>query len=216
MKKMDKAVDWNKEDQNDMAVYEWRLEMEATHLAGVKGITHDDTEGKGDVYTANGVIRYIGSEYEYGVDGWTKDDFVKLTKQAFTGNNGSSKRVLFMNSDLMEEISLVEVNDQRDITKSVKVHWGIEFTSFRTNFGEILCIHHEQLDRLGIKGILLDPNNLIKYEFEGENKQTIDNKKLGTANSTSDVTTETSCIGLKNPKCHLIITKASASASAGD
>ena len=79
--------------------------MEATHLAGVKGITYDDSENKGDVYTANGLIRYIGSEYEYASTGWTKDDFVKLTKQAFTGNNGSEKRVLFMNSDLMEEIS---------------------------------------------------------------------------------------------------------------
>lgn len=210
MKRQDKSVDWNKDDQNDMAVFEWRQEMEATHLAGVKGITYDDSENKGDVYTANGLIRYIGSEYEYASTGWTKDDFVKLTKQAFTGNNGSEKRVLFMNSDLMEEISLIEVQDQRDITKGTEVHWGIEFTSFRTNFGKVLCIHHEQLDRLGIKGVLIDPQNLVKYEFEGENQQSVDNKKTGISNTTSDITTESSCIGLKNPKCHTIISKASA------
>lgn len=213
MKKMDTLVDWNKDDQNDMAVFEWRLEMEATHLAGVKGIVRDDSEGKGDVYFANGLLRYISNEYEYKASGWDKDDFIKLTKQAFTGNNGSAKRVLFMSSDLMEEMSLVDLQNQKDITKGVKVQWGIEFTTIRTNFGEILCIYHEQLDRLGLKGVLLDPNNLIKYEFEGENKLTIDNKVIGAANTTSDVTTETSCIAVKNPKCHLLITQAAAAAS---
>ena len=63
----------------------------------------------------------------------------------------------------------------------------------------MLCIHHEQLDRLGIKGVLIDPQNLVKYEFEGENRQSVNNKETGISNTTSDITTESSCIGLKNP-----------------
>jgi len=210
MKRAETSVDWSKEDQMDMAVLEWKMEMEASSLAGIKGVTYDSSPNKGDVYTSNGILRFIKNKFEYAASGWTTDDFIDLTKQAFTGNSGSNMRVLFMDSDLMADISKVELQNNRDISKGVEAHWGIEWTYIRTNFGKILCIHHEQLDRLGIKGIMIDPNYLVKYEYEAENRMTVDNKANGTANTTADITTETFCIALKYPQCHLVIDKKAA------
>lgn len=210
MKRAETSVDWSKEDQMDMAVLEWKMEMEASSLAGVKSVIYDSSPNKGDVYTSAGILRFIKNKFEYAATGWTTDDFIDLTKQAFTGNSGSNIRVLFMDSDLMADISKVELQNQRDISKGVEAHWGIEFTYIRTNFGKILCLHHEQLDRLGIKGVMIDPNYLVKYEYEAENRMTVDNKKNGTANTTADITTETFCIALKYPQCHLVINKKAA------
>lgn len=205
-RKMDKLIDWTMEDQKEMAILNWKMEMEASYLNGVKGSVYDD-EKQGMVYMCNGITRYITKEFEYSSTGWTADDFVDLTKAAFVGNSGSAKRVLLMGSDLMATISKVDLTLHRDITKSAEAHWGIEFTTFRTNFGVVLCLHHELMDdnNMSDKGILIDPNYLFKFVFEAQNSQEIDNKKMGTSNTVADVTTEVSCPGLKYPNCHLIV-----------
>lgn len=211
---MNKLVDWTRADEKEMAKLNYKMEMEFSYLLGVRGSIYDDTKkGNGRVYTCNGIIRYIGKEYEYTNTGWTKDDFIDLAKKAFVGNIGSEKRIAFVGSDLLAEISKVDFTLMRDITKSTKVLYGITFTSFVTNFGEVLIRHHEMLDKCGMsdQGFLIDPDMLFKYVYEAENDQEIDNKELGVSNSKATVTTETSCPGLKNPDCHLVIKKGSAS-----
>jgi len=206
-----KLIDWNTADEKEMAKLNWKMKMERSFLLGTKGSVLDSTKGSNKrVYMCNGIVRYINKEYEYTSTGWTKDDFIGLSKAAFVGNSGSNQRVLFVGSDLMEAISLVNITDYRDITSSVEVYHGITFKSIQTNFGKIMILHHELLDTCGYaaKGILLDPDMLFKWVKEGENEQNLDNAALGLRNSKSTTTTETSCPGLKNPSCHLIVSKA--------
>lgn len=207
-----KLIDWNTADEKEMAKLNWKMKMERSYLLGVKGSVLDSTKGSNKrVYMCNGIIRYITKEYEFTSTGWIKDDFIGLSKAAFVGNSGSNVRILFVGSDLMEAISLVAVEDHRDVTSSVEVFHGITFKSIQTNFGKIMILHHEMLDTCGYadKGILLDPDMLFKWKFEGENEKLLDNAALGIRNSKSTTTTEVSCPGLKNPSCHLIVLKGS-------
>lgn len=208
--KNNKLIDWNTADEKEMAKLNWKMKMERSFLLGQKGSVLDSVKGSNKrVYMCNGIVRYINKQYEYTSTGWTKDDFIGLSKAAFVGNSGSNVRILFVGSDLMEAISLVDITTQRDITSTVEVYHGITFKSIQTNFGKIMILHHELLDTCGYaeKGILLDPDMLFKWKFEGENEKQLDNEELGLRNSKSTTTTEVSCPGLKNPDCHLIVSK---------
>lgn len=207
-----KEIDWTIEDQKEMAIMEWKMEMEATYLNGVQGVVYDDSDKKGEIYFCNGILRYITKEYEYALAGWTLPDFTGLTKAVFTGNSGSQKRIFLMGSDLMESIMNVDLTAQKSIDRKSELYFGIKFRSIETNFGTLLCLHHELLDLNGManQGIVIDPNHLFKYVFESENSRKIDNREAGISNTEADVTTEVSCPGLKYPQAHLKVVQAAA------
>lgn len=202
-KKSRKNLDWEKEDIKRHAIYEWKLEMEGSFLLGQKG--HIWQQGRGDTYTAAGVLSFIDQAFDYTT--WDKKALNALCKQVFSGNAGSDRRFFLMGSDLMEEISNIDFHDMRDITKGSETLMDITWTTIKTNFGTLYCLNYQMLDQYGMsrEGIILDPNYLFKYVFEAEHNQTIDKKSTGEANVDADVTTEVCCVALKYPECHMVV-----------
>lgn len=204
--KSKKNVEWDKRDMDDAAKYEYKREMEATHLYGTKGIVRDDSASDGkvkEVYLANGISSYIKGKYEYKT--WDKKAIIALTQQAFTGNIGSKKRFLFAGSDLIAGISNVDYTQFKDITKDSETIFNLSVTTLKTAFGDIHIVHTPLMDEEGesTEGYLVDPQWIYKYTFENENTQDIDKAKLGQSNVDASITTEVSCVGVGYPACQL-------------
>ena len=202
-KKSRKNLNWEKEDIKRHAIYEWKMEMEGSFLLGQKG--HVWQQGRGDTYTAAGVMSFIDQVFEYGT--WDKKALNALSKKVFSRNAGSDRRFFLMGSNLMEAISNINFQDMRDITKGSETLMDITWTTIKTNFGTLYCLNYQMLDEYGLsdKGLILDPNYLFKYVFEAEHNQVIDKKSTGEANVDADVTTEVCCLALKYPECHMIV-----------
>lgn len=200
-KKSKKNIDWEKEDIARNAVFEWKMEMEGSHLMGQKGEVWQ--QGKGTTYTEDGLLSFIDKEFAYQT--WDKAALIKLSKEVFSGNAGSDKRFFLMGSDLMEKISNIDFKDIRDITKGSEKLMDITWTTYKTNFGTLYCLHYEMLNEYGMEneGIIIDPDHLYKYVFEAENKRSLDKVSSGEANVDADVTTEVCCVALKYPDCHM-------------
>lgn len=204
--KQGKIIDWEKEDMIEAAIFEWRMEMEGSILYGVKGMTYDEDENL-DVYTCNGITKYMFKEYEYTT--FTKDDFIDMMEYIFTKNSGSDKRVLFAGSKFISNVSKIDWSLYKEITTSTTVEWGIEWTTIRSNFGVLHLKHHELLDLYGDSenAYVIDPDYLYKYIWEPQKSKTYDGEELGTKKADSTVNSESFCPGLGYPSCHCKIVK---------
>ncbi|GAB6121084.1 SU10 major capsid protein [Dysgonomonas termitidis] len=205
--KQDKILDWEKEDMNEAAIFEWRMEMEGSLMYGEKGMTYDDDQNV-DVYTCNGITKYMFKEYEYTT--FTKDDFVDMLEYIFTKNSGSKKRAIFAGSKFISNVSKIDWTLYKDITTGTDVQWGIEWTTIRTNFGTLYLIHHELLDLYddAENAYVLDPDYLYKYIWEARTTKQYDQEQLGVRKSDTTVNSESFCVGLGYPSCHCKIMKA--------
>ncbi|MDR1883071.1 MAG: hypothetical protein LBR26_09885 [Prevotella sp.] len=205
--KQDKILDWEKEDMNEAAIYEWRMEMEGSIMYGKKGMTYDDDQNI-DVYTCNGITKYMFKEYEY--TSFTKEDFIDMTEYIFTKNSGSKKRILFAGSKFISNISKIDWTLNKEITTGIAVEWGIKWNTIETNFGTLYLIHHELLDLYGDadNAYVIDPDYLYKYIWEARSSKSYDQEALGVKKSDTIVNSESFCPGLGYPSCHCKIMKA--------
>lgn len=200
-----KEVDWNFNDVEQNAVYDMRLGMENSFLFGVKGLTYDPIK-KSNIYTTGGIWWQAGKDVEYGTaddEQITETQLVDISKELFTGHSGSRKKILFAGSDLLA--NLMKVKSEKLVKEPTAVEeFGLQFTSFRTRFGELLVMHHELFDQNGMsrEGFVLDPQYLTKATHIPWVRNELDLKKSGQRNTEAVVITEASCVYLRYPKAH--------------
>lgn len=205
--KNNKNIEWEKADIEEMALFQYRMDMESTILYGDRTQSFDEDQGV-DTYTSNGIDKYIVKEYDYTT--FTNDDFVDMTEAIFTKNSGSTRRVLLAGSKFISNVSKIEWGKYKDITVGKEARWGITWKTIETNFGTLYLIHHELMDFHGDSenAFVIDPQFLYKYIFEAQTKKDYDGTVLGTVNADSSVTKESFCPGLGYPSCHMKIVKA--------
>jgi hypothetical protein len=211
----EKEVDWEFSDEEEMAVKKMLREMEASFLFGVKNVTYDNVK-KANVYTTEGIYNQIDKVIEYTA-GVTPTDanIIDWAKTIFSGTNGSNKRLMFMGSgfnSLMSKNSSIQ--RQLDAGNTV-VAFGLEWKEIRTDFGSILAIQYNTLDRYGCENeaLVIDPNNLVKAELKSLSIVLLDLRKPGLYDGDAKVFQEISCLNIKNPKCHAIIRPAASTAT---
>lgn len=206
-----KEVDWNFNDVEQNAVYDMRLGMENSFLFGVKGLTYDPIK-KSNIYTTGGIWWQAGKDVEYGTtsdDQITETQLVDISKELFTGHSGSKRKILFAGSDLLA--NLMKVKSEKIVKEPTTVEeFGLQFTSFKTRFGELLVMHHELFDQNGMsrEGFVLDPQYLTKATHIPWVRNEIDLKSSGQRNTEAVVITEASCLYLRYPKAHARIVAA--------
>ena len=200
-----KEVGLTLSDQEEMALMDMRLGMEKSFLFGAK-CRFDKGLGHGEVFCTQGIWSQAGSEYRYPASGFTHEGLIKLMRQAFTGNAGSSRKILVGGSGLIESISNLPVNKEVGAMQTT-TRWGIDFREIHTNFGKLYVVLSEVFDVCGHPddGMVLDPEYIQKYVHIPFSTTPLDLRVSGQRNCDAVVLTEASCLVLRYPNAHVRI-----------
>ena len=210
-KMWDKEVDWNFNDMEEDGIYDMRLGMENSFLFGIKGKGKDPRKSGADVYFTGGIYWMAGKKMGLGTvaDGVatiTDDEMVDFLKDLFTGNDsGNGRKVGFAGSDALAALAKMK-SERFKVVKEVE-KWGLKFTSFDSNFGQFLVMHHELLDLNGKSDeiFVIDPEYLRKKYFLTWNRNEYNMAKLAKRDTTAVVMKEASCCYLVYPNAHAVV-----------
>lgn len=204
-------ANWTFADIEEEAVYDFKLTRELTGLFGVKNKLQHKSKLNQLTYFTKGIWWMAGKDITIGhweeKDGKkqliiNEDDLVDFSKDLFIGVASTKRKVLFAGSNLVAALS--KIKSERFRAKETVELWDLRFTSFKTDFGEVLLIHHELFDQAGMSdyGFALEDGYLEKRIFLSFEKSALDLKKAGIRNSDATVLQEVSCLVLKNAKAH--------------
>jgi len=204
-------ANWTFADIEEEAVYDFKLTRELTSLFGVKNKIQHKSKKNQLTYFTKGIWWMAGKDITIGHWEGSDDsaklvidesDLVDFSKDLFIGVASTKRKVLFAGSDLVAAIS--KIKSERFRAKETVAIWDLRFTSFKTDFGEVLLIHHELFDQAGMSdcGFALEDGYLEKRIFLSFEKSVLDLKKAGIRNSDATVLQEVSCLVLKNAKAH--------------
>ncbi len=200
-----KEVGLTLSDQEEMALVDMRLGMEKNFLFGAKS-RFDKGLGRGEVFCTQGIWSQAGVEFRYPTSGFTEDSLTRLMRRAFTGNAGSSRKILVGGSGLIEALTGLPFSKEIGATQTV-TRWGIDFREIHTNFGKLYVVLSEVFDVCGHPddGMVLDPEYIQKYVHMPFSATPLDLRASGQRNCDAVVLTEASCLVLRYPKAHVRI-----------
>lgn len=204
-----KEVPVNFSDQEMDMLYNMRGEIESSFIWGEKYILDD---GSDRTYFTEGITRQIKKVLEYGKGNGdntlTAAEYTAWLKSLFTGNDGSTERVLLAGADLIAAIELLR-ESQKQISGNTtqETYLGVKCTSIVSTFGVLKVVHAPLFDEQGwsMKGLALDPEHLYKQEFQPMIAKDLDFKSCGEKNADAKMLQEVSCLVLRYPDCHAII-----------
>lgn len=198
-----KEVGWTFSDQEEVAIIDMRLGMEKNFLFGTQCRVYDANK-RYEVLLTGGIWNQAGRQHTYTTGKFDSNALVALSRDAFTANAGSSRKILIGGTGLIESINKMEYN--KVITAGDTVtKWGIDFNELRTKFGTLYVLHSEIFDQCGHynDGFVLDPEYLTKYCHVPFRTELLDLKKSGVRNTDAIVITEASCLVLRYPQAHM-------------
>ena len=207
-KMWNKKVDWNFSDMEEDGIYDMRLGMENSFLFGIKAKGKDPKKSGADVYFTGGIYWMAGKDMAVGTEAAgvvtiTDDQMVDFLKDLFTGNDsGNGTKIGFAGSDMLAALAKMK-SERFKVVKEFE-RWGLKFTSFDSNFGKLLVMHHELMDanEKSDEMFVIDPEYLRKKTFKTWNRKEYDMEKLAKRDTRAVVMSEASCVYLVYPKAH--------------
>ncbi len=198
-----KEAGWSFSDQEEAAIIDMRLGMEKSFIFGSRGKYFDPVKNE-NVYFTGGIWGQAPRSAELDLDTLTEGDLIDLCSKAFTGNNGSKRKILIAGTRLMEALSKLQYSKVLSAGET-RVKWGIEFKEIVSNFGTLYVLHSEVFDACGhsADGFILDPNYLTKYVHVPFQAEKLDLRASGQRNTDAVVLTEASCLVLRYPQAHI-------------
>ncbi len=198
-----KEAGWSFSDQEEAAIIDMRLGMEKSFIFGSRGKYFDPVKNE-NVYFTGGIWGQAPRSAELDLDTLTEGDLIDLCSKAFTGNNGSKRKILIAGTRLMEALSKLQYSKVLSAGET-RVKWGIEFKEIVSNFGTLYVLHSEVFDSCGhaSDGFILDPNYLTKYVHVPFQAEKLDLRASGQRNTDAVVLTEASCLVLRYPQAHI-------------
>ena len=201
----DKEVGWTFTDQEEVAIIDMRLGMEKNFLFGSK-MRFREPGKQEDVLLTGGIWNQTNHEWKYTSGNFDNNALVEMSRNAFTGNAGSSRKVLIGGSKFIEALHKLEI--MRTISSGeVKTKWGIDFTEICTKFGTLYVVLSEIFDQCGHSedAFVLDPEYLTKYSHVPFRTERLDLRSSGLRNTEAVIITEASCLVLRYPNSHMRI-----------
>lgn len=201
----DKEVGWNFTDQEEVAIIDMRMGMEKSFLFGARArVTIDDSQD--EILLTGGIWNQTERSFKYTASGMTESELIALSRAAFTGRSGSSRKILLAGSGLIQALSLLNVNRNISANETCTI-WGIDFNTIVTKFGTLYVHHSEVFDLCGMEGagMVIDPDFITKYSHVPFSAERISFRKQGLRNTEGVVLTEASCIVLRHPDSHIRI-----------
>lgn len=207
-----KEVDWNFSDMEEDGIYDMRLGMENSFLFGIKGKAKDPRKSGADVYFTGGIYWMAGKHMGLGTPDESgqviikDDEMVDFLKDLFTGNDsGNGQKIGFAGSDALAALAKMK-SERFKVVKEFE-RWGLKFTSFDSNFGKLLVMHHELMDMNGKADeiFIIDPEYLRKKHFLTWERKEYNMKDLAKRDTHAVVMREASCCYLVYPNAHAIV-----------
>lgn len=205
MKIANKEVGWNFNDQEEAAIIDMRLGMEKNFLFGFKNKIYDPVKAN-YVMLTGGIWNQAGKETEYSIGQLDGRKLVEISREAFTGNGGSSKKILIGGTRLIEELHNMEHVKTIGASETM-TRWGLDFTEITTKFGRLYVLASEVFDQCGHAhdGLIVDPEYITKYCHVPFRTERLDLRTSGIRNTDAIVITESSCLVLRYPSAHMRI-----------
>lgn len=202
-----KELGWNMSDQEEAAIYDMRLGMEKSFLFGAKCRLWNPDK-KENIMLTGGIWHQAGKQFSYTTPGFTREKVTDLMREAFTGNNGSKRKVLLGGSRLMGYLGNLDY-DRVVMSRESVSKWGIDFTEITSKFGRLYLLLSEVFDECGMpeNGIIIDPEYIQKYVHIPFSTDSLDLKSSGQRNADALVLTEASCLVLRYPNAHMRIVR---------
>ena len=202
-----KEVGWGFNDQEEVAMIDMRMGMERNFMFGSKARIVDPRKQE-EVMLTGGIWNQAGQDFTYDASMKGTDFINAPTRKAFTGNCGSTRKILMAGSGLIGYINSC------DYTRSVGAgdivtHWGIDFRELHSKFGTLYVIHSEVFDNCMHEndGMVIDPEYMTKYCHIPFSTERLDLKKSGQRNTDAVVLTEASCLVLRHPMAHIRVVR---------
>ena len=133
-----KEVGWSFSDQEEAAIIDMRMGMEKNFLFGRRSVFFDQKKNQ-NVYFTGGIWDQAAREYRLDLETMSENDLITLCSKAFTGNNGSRRKILIAGTALMEALSRLQTTKIRT-AEQTRVKWGIEFREIVSNFGSLYVV----------------------------------------------------------------------------
>jgi len=129
-----------------------------------------------------------------------------LMRQAFSGSNGSTRKVLLAGSGLIEHLSNQNYHKVMSVNDRV-VKWGVDFDLIVSKFGTLYVVRSEVFDLCGMDNhcMVIDPEYITKYSHIPFSADRISFHKQCVRNTEAVVLTEASCLVLRYPTAHMRI-----------
>ncbi len=213
-----KEVNWDFSEQEEDGIYDMRRAQENSYLFGGKNKINHPTKNGMTTWFTGGIWYMAGKDIEVGK--WnpvskeaeiSDKDLVDISKELFLGSDGNKRKLLFLGSEIMAAFSKIG-SERFQMTQDTVEVWNITFRRWKTNFGEILVLHHDAFDECGMSdcGFALDPEYLSKKTHVSWARYVLDLKKAGVRDTNAVVLREISCIYLRNANAHARLKLASA------
>ena len=214
-----KKVNWDEQDIQEQALYEFRRRNEITLLFGQKGkiLIKDSSlpnRQAENVYFQEGIWWGIKNFYDYVPGSFTYNDLIGITKMKFTGNNGSKIGFYGVGKDLLEDMLKVDYTKYKDLTVVGSTKWGIKMTSFESPFGTLNVVHVPILDQTSRPryGMVLDLDYLVRYVMIDMETKELDMSVQG-EEAKRKITQQIDCLALKGYS-HMIVRPSEVSTAA--
>jgi hypothetical protein len=204
MKIANKEVGWTFSDQEEAAIIDMRMGMEKNFLFGSKARITDPNKHE-EVMLTGGIWNQTDNVFSYDSSKSVDEEWmVKLCRQAFAHNAGSSKKVLLAGSDLIEKLHLAGAKRML-INDAVVTKWGLDFSEIHSKFGTLYVMLSEVFDQCGRAscGMVIDPEYITKYSHVPFRTEKLNLRQSGVRNVDAIVITEASCLVLRYPKSHM-------------
>lgn len=102
-----KEVGWNFSDQEEAAIIDMRLGMEKNFLFGCRTVLFDPDKNE-NIYLTGGIWNQTKRTHALNLDTLKEADLIDLCAAAFTGNNGSKRKILIAGTGLMNALSKLQ------------------------------------------------------------------------------------------------------------
>ena len=211
-----KNTDYTFNTMKDQALYDFKMAMERQNLLGVKGLTSN--KDNKPVYTSDGLYAQIENQIDINKSvNLTDDSFISICKQVFENNNGADTRIFIAGNELLAKLSNVQMYVKQVEAKSPEMVLGVKFNRITTPFGDLLIKPMGSLFTGGWaeKGIIIDPNYIVRKQFEALQTTVLDLDRTAQARVNAVRVHETYCLMLQNKPVHFKVALADAASGSG-
>jgi hypothetical protein len=201
-----KEVGWGWSDIQDYTIMDFRARRTISYYFGF-ATKFIDTLRNVEKYSTGGIERQITRRFTSPAGAWADGDFIEFSRYVFVGVKGSQKKIVLAGDQLIANMSKAPVIQKQQQATSTEVVFGLTFSKIKTNFGELLIHYDPLLTEMGLptKGVVLDPEFLVRTNFNGVQHEKLDPKGSGFKRAKIESIAEASSALLRNRDSHVWI-----------
>lgn len=186
-------------------VYDLRGQIENADMFGIPDV-QVSTDGS-KIYYQGGLEYYAGQLLGYTPGALTHNNLITWLRKIFARNNGASKRILFADDYLLEDILKVDFIQKQLDADATKVVWGVECEEIVTSFGRLYIKHHKGIAESGRQyyGQVVDLGRVTDRVLRSWKKEKLLLKESGQKNVKADLLTMYKSLQVVNANTHAII-----------